>query len=95
MIARLKLETLAYHRNGIFGEGFYVLTFTEDGRNMVATVFYNPDGPKPLNPRVAVFDRDLLAKGEIGFGVNSWRGDEYAAWCHAEIDRHTAEDRVT
>jgi len=31
-----------------------------------------------FNPRVSVFSQKLLGEGEIGFGVNSWRGDRYA-----------------
>ena len=85
-----KLETIAYHRNGVCGEGFYVLTFKDkvDGyhHNMMAVVFHSQE--RPFNPAVAVFDRDLIAKGDISFGSNSWRGDHWADWCYAEIDRH-------
>ena len=72
------IEAVAYHRNGIGGAGFHVVTFTDSeaelgpihGAAMVGIVF-EEEG------RVAVFDRVLLGKGEIGFGVNSWRGDHY------------------
>ncbi len=91
-----KLETIAYHRNGICGEPFYALTFTEDGRNMFAVVF----DAEAFNPQVAIFDRDLLAVGNITFGEgNSWRGDHYSNWCTAAISRHNGvatadEDKV-
>ena len=89
-----KLQAIAHHRNGICGEPFYVLTFTESGRNMIATVFYHPEWGEPPEPRVAVFDRDLLANGEIGFGLNSWRGDHYADWCYSAIRRHVASEEI-
>jgi hypothetical protein len=72
-----RVERIAYHRNGVGGEGFYVLAFRGTDRDdkglkrdMVGVVFPEPG-------HVAVFDRDMLATGEIGFGVNSWRGDQY------------------
>lgn len=70
----------AYHRNGICGEPFKVCTFTmhennEPPRRMVAVRFADD---KPYgNPRIAVFDLDLLAEGEIRFVQNSWRGDHF------------------
>jgi hypothetical protein len=67
-----KVKEIAYHRNGIGGEGFHVVTFhcNENHSDMVGVVFEGPG-------RVAVFDRDLLGKGVIEFAVNSWRGDEF------------------
>ena len=61
-----------YHRNGICGAPFYVFLFrdNEQKRNMVATVFDE-------SAHCAVFDVDLLAQGNIKFGENSWRGDNY------------------
>jgi hypothetical protein len=37
---------------------------------MVATVFKEKGS-------VAVFDREKLGMGVIGFGLNSWRGDDF------------------
>ena len=69
----------AYHRNGIYGEPFQVCTFNmkENGENhrMVAIRF--ADDEPYGNPRIAVFDIDLLAQGEIRFTKNSWRGDHF------------------
>jgi hypothetical protein len=71
---KISIQQIAHHRNGVGGEPFYAVTFTctEDGetRNMIATVFPSPGA-------VAVYDRDLLAAGNILFGENSWRGDVY------------------
>lgn len=65
---------IAYHRNGVSGNDFCVLTFDtiSDGERykMVATVFKGKGN-------VAVFDREKLGAGVIGFGLNSWRGDEF------------------
>jgi hypothetical protein len=64
-----------HHRNGIGGCPFTVHLIDDHdcGDVKVAIVF---DG----NPEcVAVLSVDLLAKGDIAFGSNSWRGDAYAA----------------
>jgi hypothetical protein len=54
---KVVIERVAYHRNGICGNGFHVV-FEERGN-------------------VAVFDRELVGKGDIDFFSNSWRGDEF------------------
>jgi len=65
---------VAYHRNGVSGNDFCVITFdtiSEGERyHMVATVFKEKGS-------VAVFDREKLGMGVIGFGLNSWRGDDF------------------
>ena len=83
----MKLENIsapAFHRNGVCGEPFQVCTFTmtehdEPPRRMVAIRFANdpPDCENFSAPRIAVFDLDLLAQGEIRFLHNSWRGDRF------------------
>jgi hypothetical protein len=72
----LEIHEIAYHRNGISGAPFHVVTFsyaegTELDR-MIATVFDEPG-------EVAVLNIDKLAAGDIGFGTNSWRGDHFEA----------------
>ena len=84
----MKLENIsapAFHRNGICGEPFQVCTFTmhennEPPRRMVAIRFADdpPDCENFSAPRIAVFDLDLLAQGEIRFTFNSWRGDRFS-----------------
>ena len=83
---RITIQDLAFHRNGVSGEGFHAVNFYchASQRHMTAFVFmkdydeetqaYILDG----NPKVAVIDRDLLGQGIITFGINSWRGDYYA-----------------
>lgn len=81
------IEDVAHHRNGVGGEPFYVVTFSEDGEPMVGIVFAETysdwkdrqESPQPFHcPRVAVFNRKLLGEGVISFGENSYRGDYHA-----------------
>jgi hypothetical protein len=79
----IKVEKIDYHRNGVGGNGFNVVTFTYKYErltiNMVAVVFEEKGN-------VAVFDRDLLGKGVIEFGQNSWRGDNFEAALRKAIE---------
>lgn len=85
---------IAYHRNGVAGEGFYVVTFDwlnpEGTRRMVATVF-PPDpitsGPFEGEPdwlategfhNPRVAVLDMDMLPNIKFTENSWRGDTFA-----------------
>ena len=69
------VKEVAYHRNGIVGNGFNVALIRDsDGSTKVAVRFDDHQGG--LN--IAVLDVALLAEGIIAFGENSWRGDEYA-----------------
>lgn len=91
----MKVQEIAYHRNGVSGEPFYVVTFTDDGRDMVAVVFPDDTGSftKPdtfTNPHTAVFDRQLLGEGTIAFGVNSFRGDHFDSDLRHAITAHEA-----
>jgi ethanolamine utilization microcompartment shell protein EutL len=71
-----KVSQIDHHRNGIAGCPFDVVTFTmkDEGkrRNMVAVVFDKPG-------YCAVLDADMAAAGDVTFGVNSWRGDDFEA----------------
>ena len=70
----MKLTILASdrHRNGVAGHPFEVVLFHERGsrRRKVAILFDEPG-------QCAVLDVAQLAAGDIAFGSNSWRGDEY------------------
>jgi len=59
-----------YHRNGVSGAPFHVGTFTEGKRKMFFVLFDKP-------AHCAVFNYTLLKEGELAFGKNSWRGDDY------------------
>lgn len=74
---KVEVVTVEHHRNGISGEPFHVVLFNwtdDDGRarKMLATVFSAPMA-------TAVLDVEQAARGEVGFGVNSWRGDQFDA----------------
>lgn len=69
---KIEVQEVAYHRNGIAGEGFHAVRFrweTDRGiENFVGTVF---DG----SGRCAVLSLDRIAESGVAFGDNSWRGD--------------------
>lgn len=62
----LRIEEIAYHRNGVCGEGFHVVKFIEDGARKIGIVFErkgprrcvepsgrgskNANAPKPNSP---------------------------------------------
>lgn len=88
-----KVTAVAQHRNGIGGEPFYVVTFTYEEAKMVGVVFPEHDAEGEMDTkatvracRVAVLDVSLLAQGEIAFGHNSWRGDEFAPFLVGAIE---------
>ena len=70
MKRKISVQEVAYHRNGIGGEGFHVVTFDSGLHELVGVVFEGEG-------RVAVFDRRRLGVGTIAFGDNSWRGDQF------------------
>jgi hypothetical protein len=66
----MKIKQIDYHRNGVSANGFYVVRFYANTKDMIAIVFEEPGN-------IAVFDFDLLKVGETRFTYNSWRGDEF------------------
>lgn len=71
----MKIHYIDYHRNGVSGTGFNVVVFDdkeagEKKRTMLGIVF-------PDRGNCAVFDISLVAKGDVRFFFNSWRGDHY------------------
>ena len=80
---------IAYHRNGISGEGFHVILFdwkesSEVTRRMQAVVFKSPG-------HCAVFDTAELANSNIEFAKgNSWRGDHFESDCRTWIAAYQA-----
>lgn len=85
-----------HHRNGIAGWPFWVVTFdwNDNGqtRRMVATVPDVGEGSSLTRNDyvISVLDIDLLAKGDIAFGSNSWRGDQFADDVWKAIEAHKA-----
>ena len=78
------ITQMDYHRNGVSGAGFWVLHFTDRDTPMFGIVFQEFG-------HVAVFNRDLLAAGEIRFFHNSWRGDVYEPYLREAIKRRNIE----
>jgi hypothetical protein len=72
---KLKIISAAHHRNGVAGAPFDVVLFHQrgqSGESKVGIVF-------DQEAHCAVLDVDQLAAGDIAFGSNSWRGDDYEA----------------
>ncbi len=70
---KLTIINFETHRNGSTGAPFAVVLFEDRGEEdsrKVAILFDAPD-------HCAVLDVDKLARGDIAFGSNSWRGDRY------------------
>lgn len=79
---KLRIENIQYHRNGISGAPFHVLIFRDpEAGRMLGIVF---DGQH----HVAVLNLDKLALGNIAFGENSWRGDQYEPHLRKAIVEH-------
>ena len=70
---KLNIIDIASHRNGICGTPFAVVLFEDggaEGSRKVAILFGE-------EYHCAVLDVAKLAAGDIAFGSNSWRGDNY------------------
>lgn len=93
-VKRIKVRSIALHRNGVCGEPFHAILFDEDkgvhpddqGRK-VAIVFDEPD-------YCAVLDVQMLAAGDIAFGSNSWRGDEYERHLRKAIKQYQSKEEA-
>jgi hypothetical protein len=70
---KLTIIDIAHHRNGVAGTPFDVVLFKERGRATPTRVGILFDDPGSC----AVLDVAKLAQGDIAFGSNSWRGDDY------------------
>jgi hypothetical protein len=70
MAMKMKLLSVDYHRNGVSGEPFITGLFTDEEGHTKMFVDFG-------EMRFAVLQVDKLAKGDIAFGSNSWRGDLY------------------
>ncbi len=86
-VKRIRICAIDRHRNGVGGAPFHVAIFDEDkgahsedqGRK-VAIVFEE-------QAHCAVLDIAKLAAGDIDFGSNSWRGDEYEPHLRRAIEK--------
>jgi hypothetical protein len=78
---KLKIINIAHHRNGVGGAPFDVALFREGKSRKVAILF-------EAEAHCAVLDVALLATGDIAFGSNSWRGDDYEPHLREAINEH-------
>ena len=78
---KLAILDTAHHRHGICGAPFDVALFEDhgpEGSRKVAILF-------DAAHHCAVLDVNKLAAGDIAFGSNSWRGDQYEPHLRMEI----------
>ena len=81
-----RIESVEYHRNGIAGRGFTVVTFWHRPeprydwreRRMMAILPDLDEGIWWSRSECYVLDVDLLSVGDVRSGINSWRGDNFA-----------------
>jgi hypothetical protein len=98
-----KIVDIAYHRNGVAGYGFHVVLFKPRpgevagdsmASPMVAVLFDASEDSDPAlaqQCRTAVLAVPHLAKGNITFGSNSWRGDNWDDDLRDAIKRWNAD----
>lgn len=80
---KLTIIDLAYHRNGVAGAGFDVVLFkVPRERGVKLGILFDDPGC------CAVLDVALLASGDIAFGSNSWRGDDFEPYLRTAIHQH-------
>jgi hypothetical protein len=72
MSMKIKITSMHYHRNGVFGTGFFVVQFRHAKYNMIAVVFPNLG--------------DIAVLSEIP--TERWRGDQFEAAIRAYIAEH-------
>jgi hypothetical protein len=87
---KLKILAIADHRNGVGGARFDVVLFNErtrEDRRKVAILFDEPGC-------CAVIAVDKLAKGDIAFGSNSWRAEDYEQSLRQAIVNYHATRRL-
>lgn len=82
---KLDILDIASHRNGTSGAPFHVVLFAdhdpERGSRKVAILFDE-------RHHCAVLDVAMLHDGDIAFGSNSWRGDNYEPYLRVAIQEH-------
>ena len=103
----IKIEEIAYHRNGVSGAGFFVVKFIDkevpkpkkrliDQVNQIEGAQGNMLAIVFEEPfHVAVFDRGLLAQDVIAFGSNSFRGDHYEPELRKAVAAFSKTDWIT
>lgn len=87
----IRVDEVAFHRNGVSGEGFHALLFRErEGRHwrkFLASVF---EGPGVLS----VICLDLVAEHGVASFENAWRGDHYEPHLRKAIAEYEEARRI-
>jgi hypothetical protein len=81
-----KVLAIDHHRNGVSGCPFDIVLFKYKKRRMVGIVLDSTDSCPCV-----VLDVDLLSQGNIEFGTNSWRGDDFYPELKAIIEKRYEE----
>ena len=79
---KITIHKMTSHRNGIDGSLFNVFLFEDSenpGRRKLGILF-------EAAHHCAILDVTQLAEGDIAFGSNSWRGDQYEPHLRAELE---------
>lgn len=82
----VQIMAVARHRNGGTGRPFTAILFDFEGRRMLGIVFEGD------TTDTAVVDVGMAAEGEVGYGVNSWRGDEFSPFLSQWARRARRDD---
>lgn len=84
---KLKIISMAHHRNGVAGAPFSVVLFAERSRagSRKVGILFDQEA------HCAVLDVAKLAAGDIAFGSNSWRGDDYEASLRSAVAQRDAQ----
>jgi len=90
----LEIMDVAHHRNGVGGTPIRVVLFhdPEISKNMVAIQMHDgeEDGKEVYGGKwcmTGVLSLSRLAAGDIKFGSNSWRGDDYQDRIAAALEK--------
>ncbi len=78
---KITILNIDRHRNGICGASFTAIVFRDTGEEGSAKLGIVFDVPH----HVAVLDIAKLAKCDVEFGSNSWRGDKYEPFLRRAI----------
>lgn len=68
---KITVQDVERHRNGVCGEPFSVVLFTDAAEGRMVGIVFEREG------QCAILQVDKLAAGNVTFGENSWRGDVY------------------
>jgi hypothetical protein len=73
----ITVEAKDHHRNGVTGEPFNVYIFNDPENGRMVGIDFG-------GARFAVLNIEQLAKGDIAFMSNSWKGECYAPFVRKE-----------